>query len=115
MEIRPVYPSDDRNAISLIYEESWKYAYKGIVPQAYLYSIPAGQWAPKLDQEGVGSFVAVEDGKTFYERCGFIATEHNMEREIGGKMLREIPYRYSAGGFNADVERRGVLEREPEP
>ena len=164
MEIRPVYPSDDRGVISRIYEESWKYAYKGIVPQAYLDSIPAGQWASKLDQEGVGSLVVVEDGKligtssycksrwaefgecgeiisiyflpqymgrgygrkllcaavsklrelgfkdiflwvlkenerarTFYARCGFIATEHDMEHEIGGEMLREIQYRYSAG------------------
>lgn len=164
MEIRPVYPSDDRAAISRIYEESWKYAYRGIIPQAYLDSIPAGQWAPKLDQEGVGSLVAVEDGKlvgtssycksrwaefgkcgeiisiyflpqymgrgygrkllcaavsklrelgfadiflwvleenerarTFYRRCGFIQTEHDMRHEIGGKMLREIQYRYPAG------------------
>lgn len=163
MEIRPVYPSDDRDAISRIYEESWKYAYKGIVPQAYLDSIPAGQWVSKLDQEGVASLVAVEDGKLigtssygksrwaefgeygeiisiyflpqymgrgygrkllcaavsklqglgfediflwvleenerarkFYERCGFNKTGHDMKHEIGGKMLREIQYRYAA-------------------
>lgn len=162
MEIRPICPADDRYAISRIYEESWKYAYKGIIPQAYLESIPAGQWASKLDQEGVGSLVAVEDGKLigtssfcksrwadfcefgeiisiyflpqymgrgygrellfavvkelqklgfediflwvleengrarkFYERCGFIATENDMEHKIGGKKLREIQYRYS--------------------
>lgn len=179
MEIRPVCPSDDRNAISLIYEESWKYAYKGIVPQAYLDSIPAGQWATKLDQEGVGSLVAVEDGKligtssycksrwaefgecgeiisiyflpqymgrgygkkllnavvsklqglgfediflwvleenerarTFYERCGFIATEHHMEYEIGGKMLREIQYRYAAGASGRDAERKAHILRD---
>ncbi len=63
MEIRPIQPDDDRMSISRIYEESWKFAYKGIIPQAYLDSIPKGQWASKLDQEGVGSLVAVEDGR----------------------------------------------------
>ncbi|MDE7357815.1 MAG: GNAT family N-acetyltransferase [Lachnospiraceae bacterium] len=164
MEIRPMHPTDDRFAISRIYEEGWKYAYKGIVPQAYLDSIPTGQWASKLDQEGVGSLVAVADGKLigttsycksrwadfgesgeiisiyflpqymgrgygrellyaavgeleklgfediflwvleengrarrFYGRCGFVPTEYDMWHEIGGKALREIQYRYSAG------------------
>ena len=39
MEIRLLRDSDDRVAVSRIYEESWKFAYKGIVPQAYLDSI----------------------------------------------------------------------------
>ena len=45
MEIRPLRNTDDRFAVSRIYEESWKFAYKGMVPQAYLDSIPAGRWA----------------------------------------------------------------------
>lgn len=43
MEIRTINNADDRNAISQIYEESWKYAYKGIIPQSYLNSIPKGR------------------------------------------------------------------------
>lgn len=42
MEIRYITHSDDRLAISKIYEESWKHAYKGIIPQEYLDSIPGG-------------------------------------------------------------------------
>ena len=42
MEIRHVKRTDDRYAISRIYEESRKFAYKGIVPQSYLDSIPVG-------------------------------------------------------------------------
>ena len=42
MEIRYLTPEDDPLAVSNIYESSWKYAYRGIVPQSYLDSIPAG-------------------------------------------------------------------------
>lgn len=34
MEIRHINQSDDRFAISRIYEESWKFAYKDIIPQS---------------------------------------------------------------------------------
>lgn len=45
MEIRPLRETDDRLEISRIYEKSWKLAYQGIIPQAYLDGIPAGQGA----------------------------------------------------------------------
>lgn len=32
MEIRYITSTDDRMAISKVYEESWKCAYKGIIP-----------------------------------------------------------------------------------
>lgn len=44
MEIRPMRNTDDKFAISHIYEESWKFAYKGLVPESYLNSIPSGKW-----------------------------------------------------------------------
>jgi len=52
--------SDDRFSISRIYEESWKFAYKGIIPQSYLDSIQAGEWAVNLDNSEMRSIVAVE-------------------------------------------------------
>ena len=61
MEIRRIRQNDDRLAISNIYEESWKYAYKDISPQSYLDSIPRGRWASKLDREGVFSLVLIEN------------------------------------------------------
>ena len=39
MEIRYIDKNDDPFEISDIYEQSWKYAYKGIIPQEYLDSI----------------------------------------------------------------------------
>lgn len=45
MEIRPLRETDSRLEVSRIYEESWKFAYQGIVPQRYLDGIPAGPGA----------------------------------------------------------------------
>lgn len=63
MEIRHIRQSDDRFAISHIYEESWKFAYKDIIPQSYLENIPTGCWASNLDKEGMNTLVLIEDGK----------------------------------------------------
>ncbi len=62
MEIRQIEPDDDRYAISNIYEESWKSAYRNIIPDSYLESIPKGRWVPKLDREGMNSAVIIENG-----------------------------------------------------
>ena len=61
--IRYITESDDRKAISRIYEASWKYAYSGIVPQEYLESIPEGRWADRLDTPGWNTMVYIDDGK----------------------------------------------------
>ncbi len=63
MEIRPLTAGDDRLAVSKIYEESWKYAYRGLIPQDYLDSIPEGRWVSGLDRPNLKTLVCVEDGK----------------------------------------------------
>lgn len=50
MEIRYMMP-DDLTMISKVYEESWKSTYKGIIPQAYLDSVPEGGWAADWDKQ----------------------------------------------------------------
>lgn len=62
MEIRYMTPADDRMAISRVYEESWKFAYKNIIPQDYLNSIPEGQWVSNLDEPAWKTLVCIEDG-----------------------------------------------------
>ena len=42
MYIRHIRPENDRMSISEIYERSWKYAYKDILPDSYLNAIPRG-------------------------------------------------------------------------
>lgn len=41
--MRRINSSDSREEISHVYEQSWKCAYKDIIPQKYLDSIPSGQ------------------------------------------------------------------------
>ena len=62
MKIRFVTPDDDLQAISRIYEQSWKYAYKGIIPQEFLDSIPPGKWAKTISSGSMQSLVIEEDG-----------------------------------------------------
>ena len=61
MEIRHLTPADDRKVISKIYEKSWKYAYKGIIPQDYLDTIPDGQWTPTLDHSQWNTLICIEN------------------------------------------------------
>lgn len=61
-EIRYMTKEDNRLAVSKVYEESWKYAYKGIVPQDYLDSIPKGQWASNIEQADRKNLVLVQSG-----------------------------------------------------
>lgn len=63
MEIRYTVSMDDPLKISKVYEESWKYAYRGIIPQDYLDSIPAGRWASCVDYPDWKTLVCVENGR----------------------------------------------------
>lgn len=69
MEIRFVAPEDDRGAISRVYEESWKFAYRGIIPEDYLESIPKGRWADSVDREGRHSLILLDQGKIVGTSC----------------------------------------------
>ena len=50
-------------AISRIYEESWKYTYKGLIPQHYLESIPEGRWVANLENPNWSTLVCVDSGR----------------------------------------------------
>ena len=61
--VRYIDETDDRLEISNVYEQSWKSAYKGMIPQDYLDSIPSGRWAEKVDNPDWHTLVCVEDEK----------------------------------------------------
>lgn len=63
MEIRPLNCRDDRQAVSHVYEESWKHAYKGIIPQSYLDSIPKGHWCDAVDNQGRHTLIMLDNNK----------------------------------------------------
>lgn len=60
MRIRPVSDRDDQMAVSRVYEESWKEAYRNIVPQAYLDGIPAGAWCEAAFRPDMHSLVMTD-------------------------------------------------------
>ena len=62
MEIRYITQNDNLLEISNIYESSWKYAYKNIIPQDYLDSIPKGRWADNINKDGMNNLVMIKDG-----------------------------------------------------
>lgn len=63
MEIRPLRQTDSRLAVSRVYEESWRWAYRGLIPQSYLDSIPAGRWVPSLDRPGLETLLLLDGGE----------------------------------------------------
>ncbi len=80
MEIRHLQQTDDSFAISNIYEQSWKFAYKNIVPQSYLESIPNGKWAAFLNRKDVNTLVMIENdifiGTSSYGKSRFADLEN---------------------------------------
>ncbi len=66
IEIRTITDKDSMLSVSNIYEQSWKYAYRGIIPDTWLAGIPSGHWANGLRQPGRLSLVLLDDG----EMCG---------------------------------------------
>lgn len=63
MEIQYIKSVDDRNKISHIYEQSWKYAYRGIIPQEYLDNISEGYWNKTFDILEWDTIVCMHDGE----------------------------------------------------
>ncbi|MPL99622.1 Mycothiol acetyltransferase [bioreactor metagenome] len=53
----------EADEISRIYAASWKYAYRGMVPQAYLYELSELRWSPFLAENPSNSFVLLERGE----------------------------------------------------
>ena len=95
MQIRLLTPNDDPFEISRIYEQSWKYAYNGIILQEFLDSIPQGKWVQSLDTQGRMHFVCELDGKLVgtasicasrwekFKDCGEIVSIYFLPEYIG--------------------------------
>lgn len=72
IEIRTITEKDSMKDVSDIYEQSWKHAYRGIIPDTWLARIPSGQWANGLKQSNRFSLVLFDDGKM----CGAASYSH---------------------------------------
>jgi len=62
MEIRRFSETDNIDDVSRVYAQSWKSAYRGIVPQDHLDNIPQNRWSEKLSKE-LSNLWVVSDGK----------------------------------------------------
>lgn len=109
MEIRFLQDGDDRLEISDIYEKSWKYAYKDIIPVSFLNSIPRGKWTENADRESVYTLVAEDSGR-LCGTCSFCASrfpEYSGEGEIVSIYL--LP-EFMGKGLGKELLRRAVTE-----
>lgn len=80
IEIRNITDKDSMLDVSNIYEQSWKYTYCGIIPDTWLASIQAGQWANGLKQPGRLSLILLDDGKM----CGTASYCHARMESMKG-------------------------------
>ncbi len=108
-EIRYLTDTDDRSEISGIYEKSWKNAYRGIVPDSYLDSIPAGRWASKVDNPEWKTLVFVQDGRLI-GTCSYCASR--FEEYIGYGEIISIYFlpECTGKGYGRQLLERAVSE-----
>lgn len=109
MDIRYIKPDDDRVAISRVYEESWKYAYEGILPQDYLDSIPAGHWCKALDTSGWNTLVMVENG-TIIGTSSFCASRFEDYADYGEIVSIYLLPEYIGKGYGSRLFSASVNE-----
>lgn len=60
--IRPLESGDSLSAVSAIYAQSWREAYRGIVPQSYLNRLSDTFWLPALEERRENTLLAEIDG-----------------------------------------------------
>ena len=104
MDIRHITENDDYSAIRNIYERSWKFAYKGIIPQDYLDNIPKTKWGGNILKNGRTEIGAFIDGKIVgtasfcssrwekFNSCGEVVTIYLLPEYMGkgiGTMLMD--------------------------
>ncbi len=61
MLIRPMSP-EDLPALRLLYEKSWRWAYRDLIPQSFLDGVPKEAWAGGVTKEGRQNLVLEEAG-----------------------------------------------------
>ena len=104
MEIRHITENDDLTAVREIYEKSWKFAYRDIVPMEWMESIPKEKWGGNVLHNGrteIGAFDGdkivgtASFGPSRWEEfgsCGEIVTIYllpdYMGRGIGSQLMR---------------------------
>lgn len=109
MEVRFMDENDSRDEISLVYEASWKSAYKNIIPKTYLDSIKKGQWAASLDSPGRKNLVLTENG-CIVGTCSFGASRFPETKGFGEIVSIYFLPEYIGKGYGKALLQRAVEE-----
>lgn len=73
MELRFVCADDDRRAIGEVYAQSWRHAYRGIVPQDFLDRLSDEDWLSAIDAPGMRALILL-DGSRIVGTSGVCAS-----------------------------------------
>ena len=108
MIIRHITENDDYAAVSDIYEQSWRYAYKGIIPQDYLDSIPHGRWVGGINsgRTDIGAF----DGGRLIGTASFCRSRWEKFRDCGEIVSIYLLPEYIGRGAGSALMERCVSE-----
>ncbi len=108
MEIRHINQNDNLSEISRIYEESWKYAYKNIVPDDYLNRIPAGNWIPHLKDPEMNILVML-DKDQFIGVSSYCRSRFSNFKNFGEIVSIYLLPEYMDKGFGKELLDKTVL------
>ncbi len=111
MKIRHMMDHDDRTAISRIYEESWRAAYRGIVPQEYLDGIPEGNWNSFFDTAGIETLLML-DGCRFIGTASYCQSRFGQAGNVGEVVSIYLLPRYMGKGCGKMLFRAVIDELE---
>ena len=102
MEIRDLTDYDDLIQVSRVYEQSWKYAYKNIIPRAYLDSIPEGRWASSINRTGMNNLV-LTDGDIIVGTSCYCASRWDKFAEYGEIVSVYLLPEYMGRGYGREL------------
>ncbi len=109
MEIRTLTEGDDLMKVSNVYEQSWKSAYKDIIPQSYLDSIPVGRWATGLDKPDRHNII-LTDGDIITGTSCFCASRWEKFAGYGEIVSVYLLPEYKGKGYGRQLVGRAVSE-----
>lgn len=109
MEIRPIKQSDNKNEISRIYENSWRVAYRGIIPKEYLDSIPKGHWVKHLNNKNMYHLIAIQDGK-FIGTSSYCSSRSDEFKDFGEIVSIYLLPEYMGKGYGKKLFEATVKE-----
>lgn len=85
LTIRPMTASDDFRAVAQVYADSWKHAYKGLVPQRYLDKLSPESWLGLLRASPESNWIALEDERII--GAAFVSFARDEQREGFGEIV----------------------------